>query len=259
MNELSIFNYEQQEIRTVIIDGEPWFVAKDVCEVLGLGRQQDSTRHLDEDEKGECLVGTPSGVQSMVVISESGLYSLTIKSRKPEAKLFKRWITHEVLPTIRKTGGAYMSLQKAEDLLADPDLVIGLAQQIKDLRLQAERQQQQIEADRPKTLFADALSTSESSILVRELAKLLKQNGIDIGQNRLFDWLREHGYLIKAQGSDRGLPTQRSMDLCLFEVKTRPIIDASGTVRISKTVKVTGKGQLYFINKFLNEKTEAAV
>ena len=152
-----------------------------------------------------------------------------------------------------------MSLQKAEDLLADPDLVIGLAQQIKDLRLQAERQQQQIEADRPKTLFADALSTSESSILVRELAKLLKQNGIDIGQNRLFDWLREHGYLIKAQGSDRGLPTQRSMDLCLFEVKTRPIIDASGTVRISKTVKVTGKGQLYFINKFLNEKTEAAV
>ena len=117
----------------------------------------------------------------------------------------------------------------------------------------------QIEAERPKTLFADALSTSESSILVRELAKLLKQNGIDIGQNRLFDWLREHGYLIKAQGSDRGLPTQRSMDLCLFEVKTRPIIDASGTVRISKTVKVTGKGQLYFINKFLNEKTEAAV
>ena len=187
MNELSIFNYGKDEVRTVLIDGEPWFVAKDVCEVLGLADTFRAVEGLDDDEKGTSNVRTPGGTQQMTVISESGLYSLTIRSRKPEAKLFKRWITHEVLPTIRKTGGAYLTAAKAEELLANPDLIISMAQLVKELRATSEQQRKQIEADRPKTIFADAVSTSHTSILVGELAKIL----IEIGQNRLFDWLRD--------------------------------------------------------------------
>ena len=171
MSDLSIFNYGQNEVRTVLIDGEPWFVARDVCEVLGLDNHRSSLALLDDDEKGVHTVDTLGGTQHMTVISEPGLYSLILRSRKPEAKIFKRWITHEVIPVIRKTGGVYMSIRKAEELLADPDLIIGYAQQVKELRLQTAQQQQRIDADRPKVLFSDALTCSPSTILVRELAK----------------------------------------------------------------------------------------
>lgn len=256
MNELSIFNYDQQEVRTVLINGEPWFVAKDVCEVLGLSDTSMALSSLDDDEKGTSLICTPGGNQHLSVISEAGLYSLTIRSRKPAAKLFKRWITHEVLPTIRRTGGAYLTAAKAEELLSNPDLIIGLAQQVKELRATSEQQKKQFEADRPKTIFADAVSASHTSILIGELAKLLKQNGIEIGQNRLFDWLRDNGYLIKRVGVDRNMPTQRSMELGVLEVKERTINEPNGSIRITKTPKVTGKGQVYFINKFIEERRD---
>jgi anti-repressor protein len=258
MNDLSIFNYGQNEVRTVLIDGEPWFVARDVCEVLGISNVSDTlSKVLDDDEKGIATVYTLGGVQQVSIISEAGLYSLTLKSRKPEAKLFKRWITHEVLPTIRKTGGVYMSLRKAEELLSNPDLIIGYAQQVKELRAQAAQQQQRIDADRPKVLFSDALTCSPSTILVRELAKLLHQNGVDMGEKRLFEWLRENGYLIKRGYRDYNQPTQRAMEMGLIEVQTRNVSDASGKVIVTKTPRITGAGQVYFINKFLTEEAEA--
>lgn len=254
MNELSVFNYGQNEVRTVQVDGEPWFVAKDVCAVLELNDTNKAIQGLDDDEKGTNIVPTPGGNQQVSIVNEPGLYSLILRSRKPEAKTFKRWITHEVLPTIRKTNGAYLTLQKAEEILHDPNLIIGLAQQVIDLKAKTEHQQKQIEADRPKTIFADAVSASHTTILVGELAKLLHQNGIEIGQNRLFEWLRDNGYLIKRKGSDWNMPTQRSMELGLFEVKERTVNEPSGSIRITKTVKVTGKGQLYFVNKFIEER-----
>lgn len=255
MNELSIFNYGQNEVRTVQVNGEPWFVAKDVCAVLELKDHRTSINLLDEDERHTVPVTDALGRnQDTYIVNEPGLYSLILRSRKPEAKTFKRWITHEVLPTIRKTNGVYLSQQKAEEILHDPDLIIGLAQQVKELRAKAEHQQRQIEADRPKTIFADAVSASHTTILVGELAKLLHQNGIEIGQNRLFEWLRDNGYLVKRKGSDWNMPTQRSMELGLFEVKERTVNEPSGSIRITKTVKVTGKGQLYFVNKFIEER-----
>jgi len=257
-NDLAIFNYQESEVRTVQVDGEPWFVAKDVCEVLGMSDTSMAIKPLDRDEKGTSKVCTLGGNQQVSIISESGLYALILRSNKPEAKPFRKWVTSEVLPTIRKTGGAYLTLQKAEEILHDPNLIIGLAQQVIDLKAKAEQQQQQIEADRPKIIFADAVSASHTSILVGELAKLLKQNGIEIGQNRLFDWLRDNGYLIRRKGSDWNMPTQRSMDLGLFEIKERTINEPDGPVRITKTVKATGKGQVYFINKFLNLSPEKA-
>lgn len=255
MNELSIFNYGQNEVRTVQVNGEPWFVAKDVCAVLELKDHRTSINLLDEDERHTVPVTDTLGRnQDTYIVNEPGLYSLILRSRKPEAKTFKRWITHEVLPTIRKTNGVYLSQQKAEEILQDPDLIIGLAQQVKDLRAKNEHQQKQIEADRPKTIFADAVSASHTTILVGELAKLLHQNGIEIGQNRLFEWLRDNGYLIKRKGADWNMPTQRSMELGLFQIKERTINEPSGSVRITKTVKVTGAGQLYFVNKFIEER-----
>lgn len=246
------FEYSGREVRTITKNGEPWFVAKDVCAILDLGNHRSSLALLDEDEKGVCIMDTLGGPQETTIINEPGLYSLILRSRKPEARAFKRWITHEVIPTIRKTNGVYLTHQKAEELLANPDLIIGLAHQVKELKALAVQQQAKIEADRPKTIFADAVSASHTSILIGELAKLLKQNGIDIGQNRLFIWLRENGYLIKRHGADWNMPSQRSMDLGLFEVKERAVNDPGGSVRITKTTKVTGRGQVYFINKFLS-------
>ena len=259
MNELSIFNYGQNEVRTVQVDGEPWFVAKDVCAVLELKDHRTSVNLLDEDERHTVPVTDSLGRnQDTYIVNEPGLYSLILRSRKPEAKTFKRWITHEVLPTIRKTNGAYLTLQKAEEILHDPNLIIGLAQQVIDLKAKTDHQQKQIEADRPKTIFADAVSASHTTILVGELAKLLHQNGIEIGQNRLFEWLRDNGYLIKRKGSDWNMPTQRSMELGLFEVKERTVNEPSGSIRITKTVKVTGKRSVYFINKFSSDFKRAA-
>ena len=256
MNDLSIFNYGQNEVRTVLIDGEPWFVAKDVCEVLGISNVSDTlSKVLDDDEKGIATVYTLGGVQQVSIISEAGLYSLTLKSRKPEAKLFKRWITHEVLPTIRKTGGVYLSLHKAEELLADPDLIIGYAQQVKELRAQNAAQQLRIETDYPKTLFADAVAIAENDILVREMAKIIDQNGVPMGEKRLFAWMRDNGYVIKV-GNDHNLPTQRSADLKIMRINVRTGVDARGKSYTQRTTRITGKGQVYFLEKFIGKRDD---
>lgn len=223
-------------------DGEPWFVAKDVCDALGLGRQQDSTRYLDDDEKGECLVNTPSGEQRMVTVSEAGLYSLILRSRKPEAREFKRWVTHDVLPSIRRNGG-YMVARPDET----PEQLLARALKLADATLR-ERDARIAELE-PKALFADAVAASDGTCLVGELAKMMRQNGLDIGQNRMFELLRNDGYLGKS-GSNRNVPTQMAMDLGLFRIKETAITHSDGHVTINRTPKVTGKGQRYFVERY---------
>lgn len=242
---VQVFNNTQFGSLRVINDeqGEPLFVAKDVCDALLLGRQQDSTRYLDDDEKRVCLVDTTSGQQNMVAVTEAGLYTLILRSRKPEAKAFKRWVTHEVLPAIRKDGG-YMVARKDET----PEETMARAVLIAQATI--ERQNKQIEEMRPKAVFADAVSVSKSTILVGDLAKILRQNGFEVGANRLFGILREQGYLCKQKGAMWNMPTQRSMELGLFVVKETTITHSDGHSSINKTPKVTGKGQIYFINRF---------
>jgi anti-repressor protein len=259
LSNLQVFNNKEfGQVRVLEKDGQPWFIAKDVCECLEIKNSRDAVSRLDEDEKDVVLTDTPGGNQKLQVVNEYGLYTLILSSRKPEAKKFKRWITHEVIPSIRKHG-AYMTPEKIEEVLMNPDTIIQLATALKkeqQRRLQAEKQ---IEEQRPKVLFADAVSTAKNSILVGELAKLLKQNGIDIGQNRLFQWLRDNGYLIKRKGTDYNMPTQYAMELGLFEVKETTITHADGHISISKTPKVTGKGQMYFINKFIEGQAESEI
>jgi anti-repressor protein len=254
MADLQIFKNESfGEIRTLNIDGEPWFVAIDICNVLNIDSSQ--TRRLDNDEKGLYPIQTLGGEQKVSVVNEYGLYTLILGSRKPEAKQFKRWITHEVIPSIRKHG-VYATAETVERLLNDPDFMIRTFTALKEEREKNAALQSKIEQDKPKVLFADAVSTAKTSILVGELAKLLKQNGIEIGGTRLFAWLRENGYLIKRNGTDYNMPTQYSMELGLFEIKETSITHSDGHVTVQKTPKVTGKGQAYFVNKFLGERKE---
>ena len=242
MNNLQIFKSEEfGEIRVVEKEGQPWFVASDICKVLDVQNATQALYRLDDDERSMFNIGRQGEAN---IVNEYGLYNLILASRKPEAKKFKRWVTHEVLPSIRKNGG-YIANQEnltPEQIVAQALIVANNIIQEKD-RLLAEQ--------KPKVLFADAVSTSHTSILVGELAKLINQNGVDIEQNRLFEWLRDNGFLIKRNGSDYNMPTQYSMDLGLFEIKERSIANPDGSVRITKTPKVTGKGQQYFINKFL--------
>ena len=252
MNQLQVFNNtEFGQVRTMVINGSPWFVAKDVCECLDINNSRQALARLDSDEKNSVILndGTPGNPEKGIV-NEYGLYSLVLSSRKPSAKAFKRWITHEVIPAIRKHG-AYMTGETLEQALTSPDFLIRLATELKTEQEARKMAEAQIEADKPKVLFADSVAASHGSILVGELAKLLNQNGIDIGQNRLFNWLRENGYLICRKGTDYNMPTQRSMEMQLFSIKETAITHSDGHVSISKTVKVTGKGQLYFVNKFL--------
>lgn len=252
MNQLQVFNNtEFGRVRTMVINGSPWFVAKDVCECLDINNSRQALARLDSDEKNSVILndGTPGNPEKGIV-NEYGLYSLVLSSRKPSAKAFKRWITHEVIPAIRKHG-AYMTGETLEQALTSPDFLIRLATELKTEQEARRLAEQKIEADKPKVLFADSVAASHGSILVGELAKLLNQNGIDIGQNRLFNWLRENGYLICRKGTDYNMPTQRSMEMQLFSIKETAITHSDGHVSISKTVKVTGKGQLYFVNKFL--------
>ena len=255
-NKIEVFKNEQfGEIRTALIENEPWFVAVDVCRALEIGNSSQAISRLDADEKMITLIsneGNKRGNPNMTVVNEPGLYTLILSSRKPEAKAFKRWITHEVLPSIRKTGG-YITGQEG---LSDTEL-LEKAVLVAQRRI-AERDKQ-IERMKPAQIFADAVCASEQSILVGDLAKLLRQNGIDIGQKRLFEWLRSRSYLIKRKGSDWNMPTQRSMDMELFEIKETAITHSDGHVTISRTVKVTGKGQKYFINKFLDRLHEEEV
>lgn len=245
MNELQIFkNEEFGEVRTVTINNEPWFVGKDVAEALGYLKARNAIlAHVsDEDKKDAPIQGTPGGTQNMIIINESGLYALIFGSKLESAKRFKHWVTSEVLPTIRKTGRYQMQTPHGKELLA---LAVLEAQKT------IEEQNEQIKQMKPKALFADAVSASHTSILIGDLAKLLKQNGVETGQKRLFEWMRENGYLIKRKGSDWNMPTQRSMELGLFEVKESTVNNPDGSVKINKTTKVTGKGQQYFTNRFL--------
>ena len=194
----------------------------------------------------------PHGIlQYPTIINESGLYSLVLSSKLPTAKKFKRWVTSEVIPSIRKHG-AYMTPDKLEEVLLKPDTLIQLAQNLKAEQEKRMALEVKMEEQKPKVLFAESVEAAKTSILIGELAKLLKQNGINIGQNRLFEWLRNNGYLIRRQGSDYNMPTQRAMEMGLFEIKETTITHSDGHIHVSKTPKVTGKGQVYFVNLFVS-------
>ena len=248
MNELKIFKNELfGEIRIIEIDKEPWFVGKDVAEVLGYSNPRKAIGdHVDDEDKGVTKCDTLGGSQELTVINESGLYSLILSSKLPNAKAFKRWVTSEVLPSIRKHG-----LYATDELLDNPDLIIQMASKLKEEREARKALEVENDTMKPKALFADAVSASHTSILVGDLAKLLRQNGIDIGANRLFEKLREQGFLMKS-GSSKNMPTQSSMDRGLFEIKEGSYINSDGVNVVTKTTKVTGKGQVYFVNLFLN-------
>lgn len=257
MNELKVFNSpEFGQVRTFDKGGEPWFVGKDVATILGYERTADAIRaHVDDDDKGVGEIQTPGGKQKIVIINESGLYSLVLSSKLPTAKKFKHWITSEVLPAIRKTGGYIANVETMTDaeimskaLLIAKQTIESREQRIHSLEAETERM-------KPKEIFADAVSASNSSILIGDLAKILHGNGIKIGRGRLFAWMREHGFLIKQKGTSYNMPTQRAMELGLFRVKEGSYVDGKGNNIITKTTKVTGKGQQYFINKFLAEKS----
>jgi anti-repressor protein len=254
LSNLQIFKNEDfGEIRVVELNKEPWFVATDICKALDIKNVTQAINRLDEDERSMFNIGRQGETN---IVNEYGLYNLILSSRKPEAKKFKRWITHEVIPSIRKHG-AYMTPEKIEEVLMNPDTIIQLATALKEeqqRRLQAERQ---IEEQKPKVLFAEAWEVSEHSILVGEMAKLLAKNGLEnMGQNRLFKWLRANGYLHKS-GQQYNLPTQKSIELGIIEVKTRTIANPDGSVRVTKTPKITVKGQIYFLDKF-KEKLEVS-
>ena len=245
MNEVQLFNFENHEVRSLLINSEPWFVGKDVASILGYKKPENAiANHVDDDDKTTTLIqGIGSNYKSKtMIINESGLYSLVLSSKLPSAKKFKRWVTSEVLPALRKTGQYQVKELSGSELMAkaliEAQSVLAAKEKV-------------IEEMKPKVVFADAVATSHTSILVGELAKILKQNGIDMGQKRLFAWLREKGYLIKRQGTDYNMPTQKAMDLGLFEIKEGSYVNGSGVNITTKTPKITGKGQQYFINKFL--------
>lgn len=247
MNKVKIFNSEEfGDVRTVTINGDPWFVGKDVAAALGFTNPRDAiSTHVFDEDKGVESIDTLGGKQKMTVINESGLYALVFGSRLKSAQRFKHWVTSEVLPAIRKTG-SYQAPQ-GKELLA---LAVLEAQKT------IEAQTKAIEEMKPKVIFADAVRASSSSILIGDLAKLLRQNGVDTGQKRLFEQLRNEGYLMKT-GSSRNMPTQRYVADGLFQIKETVISNPDGSVRMTKTTKVTGKGQQYFLNKYL--KKEEAV
>lgn len=255
-NGMQVFeNSDFGKVRVVERDGEPWFVAVDVCRALGLEQVSRALDRLDEDERGLLKVThpqSPSKTQEVNGVNEPGLYHLVLCSTKPEAKIFKRWITHEVIPSVRKHG-AYITPDKIEEILINPDTIIRLCTDLKEERAKRAALEVKVETDAPKVLFAGAVETSQDSCLVGQLAKMIRQNGCEIGQNRLFDYLRNEGYLCKS-GSNRNLPTQRSMEAGLFEVKESVVDNPDGSVRLVRTTKVTGKGQIYFVNKFLSGK-----
>ena len=247
MNELQIFKNNQfGNVRIVMKEQAPWFVAKDVCNCLEINNSRQALIRLDDDEKSSVILndGTPGNPEKSIV-NEYGLYSLVLSSRKPEAKEFKRWITHDVIPQIRKTGQYIADIPKTL-----PDALRAYANEVEEHN----KAKALIEEQKPKVLFADSVAASHTSILVGDLAKLLHQNGVkNMGQKRLFNWLRENSYLIKRKGSDYNSPTQKAMEMGLFQIKETVVSHADGHTSVNKTTKVTGKGQQYFINKFLGE------
>lgn len=249
MNEIQTFDFDGSRIRTLTIDEEPYFVGKDVAQVLGYKDTTNAMKaHVDLEDSRGWQITTPSGIQTMKVINESGLYSLILGSKLPEAKRFKRWVTSEVLPSLRRNG-----MYAMDELLDNPDLAINALQKLKEER-EARRQLELQNAQmKPKALFAEAVETSSTSILIGDMAKLLRQNGVEVGQRRLFDWLRTNGWLMKS-GESRNMPTQKAMEKGYFEIRERTISNPDGSVRITKTTKVTGKGQVWLTNEFMGER-----
>lgn len=256
MDKLQIFKNNQfGEVRVVTTEnGEPLFCLMDLCRALGLTNTTVVAQRLEEEEVTKLDLGGRTGLTNF--ITESGIYTVILRSDSAKAKPFRRWVTSEVLPSIRRHG-AYMTSDIIEEAISNPDLIIQLATNLKAereekqrLRLIAEEQQKAINESKPKVLFADSVATSKDSVLVAELARILKQNGVDIGQNRLFEWLRRNGYLC-SKGEYYNLPTQRAMEMGLFEVKKSSIDKPDGTILVTNTTKVTGKGQVYFVSKFI--------
>lgn len=256
MNEIQIFNgiqifnnIEFGGIRIAEIEGKPYFMATDIAKALGYSRPNDAiSAHCRATVKHSTPIS--GKMQEVNFIPEGDVYRLIARSKLPQAEKFEKWVFDEVLPSIRKHG-AYMTPKKIEEVLLNPDTIIKLATDLKAEREHRMALETKIEQDKPKTIFADAVSSSKTSILIGDMAKLLRQNGIEIGQKRLFDWLRNNGYLIKRKGSDWNMPTQRSVEMGLFEIKESTHLDGNGCNITTKTSKVTGKGQVYFINKFL--------
>ena len=251
MNNLQVFkNNTFGNLRVIQKNNQTWFVGKDVADILGYQNgSRDINRHVAEEDRHKTMVFDGNQNKETIVINESGLYSLILSSKLPTAKKFKHWVTSDVLPTIRKHG-AYMTPETIEKTLTDPDFIIRLATELKNEKEARIKAEETIAENRPKVLFADAVSDSNSSILVGDLAKILRGNGINIGQKRLFAWMRENGFLMKGTES-RNMPTQRAMEMGLFKVKEGTYINGDGVNVTTKTTKVTGKGQQYFINKFL--------
>lgn len=250
-NEIRKFDFRGAALRTLTDEaGEPWFVLKDCMSILDLGNPTETVKMFDKDEFSTTEVIDSIGRrQQTYIISEPGLYRLVMKSRKPEAKEFQRWVTHEVLPQIRKTGG-YIPTTDADDDMTILAKAVMIGQRTMEAQKQriAEQQTRIVELE-PKARFADAVAASDGTCLVGELAKMLRQNGMDIGQNRLFRLLQADGYLGKS-GSNRNVPTQRAMDLGLFRIKETTVTHADGHTTVSRTPKVTGKGQRYFIDRY---------
>lgn len=249
MNEIQTFDFDGSGIRTLTIDEEPYFVGKDVAQVLGYSNPRDAiAKHVDAEDKGVAKCDTLGGQQNQTVINESGLYSLILGSKLPEAKRFKRWVTSEVLPSLRRNG-----MYAMDELLDNPDLAINALQKLKEEREARRQLELQNEQMKPKALFAEAVETSSTSILIGDMAKLLRQNGVEVGQRRLFDWLRTNGWLMKT-GESRNMPTQKAMEKGYFEIRERTISNPDGSVRITKTTKVTGKGQVWLTNEFMGDR-----
>lgn len=256
MNDVTIFRKDEfGAVRAVTLEGEPWFVAADVCRALGLGNSSDVIKRLDEDERTLVSIEGASNGLPVNAVNEPGLYALILGSRKPEAKAFKRWITHEVIPSIRKTGGYIAGQETMDDdqLLANALMVA--QRKIAERNKQLEAANAKIQADAPKVLFAETVQKAEGDILVRQLAKLMVQRGYDTGEKRLYDLLRRDGFVIKANAKDQNAPTQRSVDMGLMRSIERTVSSADKTF-ISSTTLITPKGQIYFLNKYAPEKPE---
>lgn len=254
MNNISTFNNPAfGSVRAVSINDEPYFVGKDVAEILGYSNPRDAlSKRVDNEDKGVAKCDTLGGAQDLTVINESGLYSLILSSKLPKAKEFKRWVTSEVLPAIRKTGGYVNNTEQFVESYfgqLDPNQKHALTMMFDE----SKRMSAQLKEQAPKVLFANAVETAHNSILIGDLAKIIRQNGVDIGQKRLFEWLRQNGYLIK-DGQSKNMPTQKAMEMSLFEVKESTINNPDGSVRVTRTTKVTGKGQTYLSRNSCRER-----
>lgn len=246
------FDFEGHEVRVVSHEGEPWFVAADVGRVLQLTNVRASLALLEPDERGVNSVYTRGGRQRVSVVSEAGLFSLILRSRRPEARKFQRWLTHEVLPSIR-THGVYATEQTVEAMLADPSAMIRVLEELRSEREARAEVEAAREADAPKVVFADAVAASEDTVTVGELAKILCANGVPVGQNRLFAWLRADGFLSRRPGRDWNVPTQRAVERGLLRLQETAITRPSGRVLLRTTVGVTGRGQRFFVDRYLRQ------